>query len=99
MGLYIHALLHESAQKFGGHLLMVESDDILAASKFAEGVQILVVPDGGGTHRCHGADGGRLRENLQVEAKVSCCGSHHAGQLAAADDTNYGSSHRVSHIT
>ena len=80
-------------------MLMVESDDILAASKFAEGVQIFVVPDGGGTYRCHGANGGRLRENLQVQAKVSCCGSHHAGQLAAADDANYGSSHRVSHIT
>ena len=98
-GLNIHSLRHEGAQKFGGHMLMVESDDILAASKFAEGVQILVVPDGGGTYRRHGADGGRLRENLQIEAKVSCCGCHHAGQLAAADDTNYGSSHRVSHIT
>ena len=99
VGLYIHALLHESAQKFGGHMLMIESDDILAASKLAEGVQVFVVPDGCGTYRCHGADGGRLRENLQVKAKVSCCGSHHAGQLATADDTNYGSSHRVSHIT
>ena len=80
-------------------MLMIESDDILAASKLAEGVQVFVIPDGRGTHRCHGADGWRLRENLQVEAKVSCCGSHHAGQLASADDANYGSSHRVSHIT
>ena len=98
-GLNIHTLRHEGAQKFSGHMLMVESDDILAASKFAEGVQIFVVPDGGGTYRCHGADGGRLCENLQVEAKVSCCGCHHAGQLASADDANYGSSHRVSHST
>ena len=79
-------------------MLMVESDDILAASKFAEGVQIFVVPDGG-TLPLPRRRRWRLRENLQVQAKVSCCGCHHAGQLASADDANYGSSHRVSHST
>ena len=97
--LHVHTLGHEGAQKFGGHVLVIEGDDILAAGKLAEGIEILVVANGGGAYRRHGADGGRLRENLQVDAKVSCCGGHHAGQLASADDANYGSSHRVSHIT
>ena len=86
-------------QVFGGYALVVEGQGVRARRDAAQVLDPVVVAEHDvGAHLGRGLVG-RGGQDAQGLAQRDRGLMGHAGQLASADDANYGSSHRVSHIT
>ena len=85
-----HALGLEGAQVLGGHVLVVEGEDVHVRREAAQGLQIGVVTGGRTVHGGHGARVRGLCEDPQLHSESGGGGGHHAGQLTAAHDADDG---------
>ncbi|MPM93039.1 hypothetical protein SDC9_140175 [bioreactor metagenome] len=84
---------HQAAQDAGGHVFVVERDDVATGREGAHGRLVGVVADRHVLENPRCAHVRPLGQQPQPDAQPGGWGIHHAGQLAAADNSDGGATH------
>ncbi|GIU55279.1 hypothetical protein NicSoilC12_10280 [Arthrobacter sp. NicSoilC12] len=77
-----------------GDVFVVEGQDVEAAGELEQMLQVLVVADRGVSHGRDCGDVLAFGENTELKAQGGRGRGHHAGKLAAANNTDYRKSHK-----
>ena len=92
--MHVDAGALQGTQVFRGDVLMVERQDVQAAGKLKEVVQVGVITDRGVGHGRDGRDVLTFGKDAELEAQGSGRRGHHSGELAAANHTDHRKSHK-----
>ena len=87
-----HAVVLEGLEDVGGHVLVVEGDDVARGGEGPHGREVGVVPDRGARHDERRRGALALGEDRELDAELDRRTLHHAGELPAADHADDGES-------
>ena len=85
-----HARGHEGREHVGGHMFVIERDDVTLGGEREHGGDVAVVADRGVPHDLRSRGILALGEHAQGEAEFRRRAGAHPRELAAADDANDG---------
>ena len=90
----VHAGVDQGPQVRRGDMFVVEGQHVQAAGELEQMLQVLVVADRGVGHGRDCGDVLAFGENTELKAQGGRGRGHHAGKLAAANNTDYRKSHK-----